>query len=123
MDPKEVDRFKRKLEAEKVRLLAELRALEEGNLGESQYEVSGENAYLDHMADAGTITFERERDLSLEQNIKDILDRVEKALKHIDRGTYGMCARCGAPIVVERLRALPYAELCIECKKKEEAGH
>lgn len=120
MDQQKMNQFKKKLLAEKARLEEELKEMEVGNLSESQSETSGENSYEDHFADSGTATFERERDLSLERNIKDLLQRVEAALKNLEKGTFGICRRCGEEIDPARLKALPYADLCITCKRKEE---
>ncbi len=77
-------------------------------------------SFDEESADAGTFTFERERDLSLGNNIRDLLEKVEAALKRMNAGTYGECERCGRPIDKARLKALPYAVLCIDCKKAEE---
>ena len=71
-------------------------------------------------ADAGTATFERERDLSLVNNLRDLMERIDKALAKIEDGTYGLCDRCGKPIEKLRLKALPYANLCIKDKQAEE---
>src|SRR5207249_8494669 len=71
-------------------------------------------------ADAGTATFERERDLSLVNNLRDLMERIDKALGKIEDGTYGLCDRCGKPIEKPRLKALPYANLCIKDKQAEE---
>lgn len=120
MDQQKKEQFKKKLLAEKARLEEELKEMEIGNLSESQSEISGENSYEDHFADSGTATFERERDLSLERNIKDLLQRVEIALNNLKKGTFGICRRCGEEIDPARIKALPYADLCIACKRKEE---
>ena len=76
--------------------------------------------FEEEYAASGTTTVERERDLSLSENVKDILKRVNGALDRIEEGTYGICDLCNLPIPEERLRALPYANLCISCKQKEE---
>lgn len=120
MDKKTLQLQERKLLKEKKRLEREIEEIEVGNSDQSQSEATGENVYEDHFADSGTDTFERERDLSLERNVKDILERVNQALKQIEKKKYGVCARCGKKIDMARLRALPYADLCIECKKEEE---
>lgn len=120
MDKKKLASFKKNLLEEKVRLEKELREIEVGNLNQSQSETSGENSYEDHFADSGTATFERERDLSLDRNARDILARVKQALDRIENETYGICTCCGKEIDLARLEALPYADLCIVCKKKEE---
>ena len=68
----------------------------------------------DESADAGTATFEREKELSIEQNVRDLLQKIDRALKRIDDGTYGICERCGKPIEKARIKALPYVDLCIK---------
>lgn len=83
-------------------------------------EASGENAYRDHMADQGSATFEREMDMTFEENDRDELIEVREAIRSLERGTYGICARCGAEIPTARLRAVPTARLCVRCKEKEE---
>jgi RNA polymerase-binding protein DksA len=71
-------------------------------------------------ADAGTKTFEREHEMSLAQNSRDLLLQVERALARLDAGTYGRCENCGNPIPKARLQAFPRATLCVACKTREE---
>ena len=59
---------------------------------------------------------ERERDLALSAQALAAVEDIDRALAKIDAGTYGICERCGKPIPKERLRALPYAALCVACK-------
>jgi RNA polymerase-binding transcription factor len=61
----------------------------------------------------------RGRRMSMLEQLEDQLTEVNKALRRIDEGTYGICSNCGNAIMTERLEALPYAELCIECQRKE----
>ena len=74
----------------------------------------------DDSADAGTKAFEREQELALTQNARDLLDQGERALARIDAGTYGVCESCGKPIGKARLMAFPWATLCVACKQREE---
>jgi DnaK suppressor protein len=74
----------------------------------------------DDTADAGTKAFEREHDLALAQNARNLLDQGERALGRIDAGTYGVCESCGQPIGKARLMAFPRASLCVACKQREE---
>ena len=74
----------------------------------------------DDQADAGTKAFEREHALALTQNALDLLDQGERALARIDAGAYGACESCGQPIGKARLLAFPRANLCVECKQREE---
>jgi RNA polymerase-binding protein DksA len=112
--------------------LAEVRAELEGQARELRGEISdaeqmwaeqlrdsGEGAG-DDQADAGTKTFEREHELSLASNTRELLAQVERALMRIDTGTYGICENCGNPIGKARLQAFPRATLCVSCKQREE---
>lgn len=120
MNKKKLAAFKKILLREKEILEKQYRDLEQGNLHASQSDFSGEMPFEEEYAASGTSTFERERDLSLSENVKDLLQKVNEALERIENGTYGICEMCGLPIPEERLEALPYANLCISCKQKEE---
>ncbi len=80
---------------------------------------SGEGAG-DDQADSGTKTFEREHEMSLVINARDMVLQTERALDRIDRKTYGNCEDCANPIGKERLQVFPRATLCMICKQKEE---
>lgn len=105
---------------QREQLVEQLRDIEEAAFNAPQSEISGEVGYDEDYADSGSATFEREKDLSIANNVQDLLDKIEKALEKIDEGTYGICESCGEPIDAARLRALPNALLCIRCKKAEE---
>jgi RNA polymerase-binding protein DksA len=74
----------------------------------------------DDQADAGTKTFEREHEMSLAANSRDLLSQVERALQRLDHGIYGICENCGNAIGKARLQAFPRATLCVSCKQREE---
>jgi RNA polymerase-binding protein DksA len=118
--PAELEQIRTELVAQRAVFARELAELEAGTFNQSQSDLSGEVSFDEESADAGTFTFERERDLSLSNNLKDLLDKVDAALRRIKNGTYGSCERCGKPIDKARLKALPYSVLCIDCKKLEE---
>jgi DnaK suppressor protein len=112
----ELSELRKRLEAEREELQRQATEIEESSLGTSQSELTGEVSFDEEYADAGTATFERERDLSLTNNIRDLTDKVDRALERITEGTYGLCERCGKPIEKARIKALPYATLCIKDK-------
>jgi RNA polymerase-binding protein DksA len=120
MNKRKTASFRKLLEEQKMILEKQYKDLEEGSLLASQSDFSGEMPFEDEYAASGTTTFERERDLSLSENVKDILKRVNEAIDRIESGTFGVCELCGDKIMEERLKALPYANLCISCKQKEE---
>jgi RNA polymerase-binding protein DksA len=74
----------------------------------------------DDQADAGSKTFEREQELSIANNRRDLLVQMERAMERIDKGTYGHCESCAQPIMKARLQAFPSATLCVKCKQREE---
>lgn len=120
MDSKTKTKVKKQLADERDRLAEELAELEREAFSESQSASSGENNYRDHMADSATETFERERDLTLTENLRKLLGETEAALARVDEGTYGVCASCGESIPKERLKAHPSAVYCVECKRQQE---
>lgn len=74
----------------------------------------------DDQADAGSKTLEREQEMSLANNAREMLDQDQHALDRIADGTYGICESCGNPIGKLRLEAAPRATLCVPCKTKQE---
>lgn len=80
---------------------------------------SGEGAG-DDQADAGSKTFEREHEMSLANNAREMLLQVTHAIARLDNGTYGACENCGKPIGKFRLQAFPRATLCLACKQIDE---
>jgi DnaK suppressor protein len=101
------ERAKSERQAESLRAEAEQLA-EEMEPGDTQFdEESGEG---------GTLNVERERDLALSAQARAAVDEIDRALAKIDAGTYGTCEQCGQPIPKARLKALPYATLCVSCK-------
>ena len=71
-------------------------------------------------ADVGSTSLERDAEMSLAANQRELLLQTEKALDRLERGTYGHCESCGEPIGKGRLMAFPRATLCMECKQREE---
>jgi len=74
----------------------------------------------DDQADTGAKTFQREHELALTQNARELLELSERALARMDAGSFGVCESCGQPIGKARLQAFPRATLCVACKQREE---
>jgi RNA polymerase-binding protein DksA len=113
----ELNAIRRDLEAQLRELRGEISEAEQS--WAALQRDSGEGAG-DDQADAGTKTFEREHEMSLAANSRDLLSQVERALQRLDDGTYGVCESCGNPIGKARLQAFPRATLCVSCKQREE---
>ena len=105
------------LESDVLRLRAEITVAEHDLAGLMRDAGDGAG---DDQADAGTKTFEREQEISLANNSREMLDQSEHALERIDHGTYGICESCGNPVGKLRLQAFPRATLCMSCKQKQE---
>jgi len=73
-----------------------------------------------HLADLGTDSFEQDITLGLMENESDELHEIEEALDRIKDGSFGLCESCKKKVPKERLKAIPYPRLCVNCKKKEE---
>jgi len=76
----------------------------------------GDVQFDEESGEGGTVTVDRERDLALSAQASAAVEEIEDALVRIAKKTYGACERCHQPIVKARLRALPYARLCVACK-------
>jgi RNA polymerase-binding protein DksA len=116
-----VKAMKKRLLEEKERLEVELRDIMERTARPAEADMASEiSTYEDHAADLASETFEREKDLALESNISDLLEKVNRALDKITEGSYGTCDYCTQPINEKRLNALPWASLCLECQDRVE---
>ncbi|HEY3882165.1 MAG TPA: TraR/DksA C4-type zinc finger protein [Trebonia sp.] len=105
------------LEKEAVELRAEIAGSQAqivAQLGDGAMEAG------DDEADTSSKLFEREQQLALSSNTRDLLEQIEHALARIEAGTYGVCESCGKPIGKARLQAFPRATLCVACKQRQE---
>ncbi|MDQ3978300.1 MAG: TraR/DksA family transcriptional regulator [Actinomycetota bacterium] len=110
---------RQRLEEERVRLQQVRSDQQESD--ESQSGSLGELSHMDqHQADVGTETFEREKDLSILENVEAELADIEHALARLNDGTYGTCEACGRPIDEARLEALPATRLCLQDQAQAE---
>jgi DnaK suppressor protein len=76
----------------------------------------GDVQFDEESGEGGTVTVDRERNLALSGQALLAVEEIDDALRRIDDKTYGYCERCFQPIPKPRLRALPYARLCVACK-------
>ena len=113
----EVAELRAELEDEAVALRAEI-----GQAESDIAERMGDSVVAagDDEADASNKVAQREHNMALTQNTRELLDQTEHALARIDAGTYGVCESCGKPIGKARLQAFPRATLCVECKQRQE---
>ena len=80
----------------------------------------GDTQFDEESGEGDTVNVERERDLLLSASARQTVDAIDRALKRMDAGTYGVCVPAGRRLSVERLEAIPYAEECVDCKARAE---
>ena len=113
-----ITRLRAAMEAEREQLLDQVLELD-AEADMQQWRDAGAD---DDPADTGSAHFERETAQSLALHARRILVQIDDALKRMDEGTYGECERCGEPIELARLEAIPYATLCMDDKRRDERG-
>jgi DnaK suppressor protein len=112
MKANELDGYRKSLLEEKKRLSAALEYLHTENPGAEEEDALELASLEEHLAEVG----------SLEEVAQVGLTAIDSALERIEQGSFGRCASCARPIAAERLAALPWASLCIDCKRHEERG-
>ena len=110
-----IEQLRSRLESEQKHLLGELEQLKTDT---RPTEMRREGSPFGKREEEATESFELEKRLALEKQIKDHLAEVEHALRKFEKGTYGLCDNCGQPIDPDRLEALPQANRCVNCKAK-----
>jgi DnaK suppressor protein len=113
----ELSKVRDQLAAEAVELRSDIERAE-SDIASRLTDATGDAG--DDQADVGAKTFEREHELALTHNARELLAQTEHALERIAAGTYGTCESCGKPIGKARLQAFPRAVLCVSCKQREE---
>ena len=120
---KQFSEYRSLLNKVRDRVVDEIAFLAGDNLNRSQRESSGDlSSYSFHMADQGTDNFDREFALNLVSSEQDVLYEIDEAISRIDSKTYGRCEVCDSAIEKARLKALPFAKMCIKCKSNSEKG-
>jgi DnaK suppressor protein len=118
---KDLAEFKKLILKLKESVLEGIQHVSDDTLKKSQKEASGDiSGYAYHMADVATDTYDREFSLGLASNERQLLYELDDALKKIEEGTFGTCEDCKCLIAKTRLKAVPYARLCVKCQQKKE---
>lgn len=118
---KELLEFKKIISKRKEEVSKEIEHISDDTLKKSQKEASGDiSGYTYHMADVATDNYDREFSLGLASNDRQVLYELDDAMKRIEDGSFGVCEDCNSIISKVRLKAVPYARLCIKCQEKRE---
>ena len=121
MKSEEIAQFKKLLLSLRERLVGKVDVMQGEALKKSRQDASGDLSNVPiHMADVGTDNYERDIMIELIQNGEEGVRNIDTALEKIEEGTFGICELCAKKINKERLKAVPYAKLCIDCQREEE---
>ena len=116
----QIKQLRQLLITERTKLAEEIKSIAR-DASTSPRDASGDlSAYTVHMADMAADTYERELSMNIASSEQQILYQIDEALKRLDDGSFGVCQQCNQPISVSRLKAVPYASLCIECQRAKE---
>jgi RNA polymerase-binding protein DksA len=118
----DTESFRTRLLDERKRVVDAIENIHNENPGSISDETEELTFQDNHLGDVATATFDREMASSLEENSNHVLSEIDAALTRIENGHFGTCEGCGNPIGLERLEALPWATLCIDCKRRQERG-
>tara|TARA_B100001964_G_C14004477_1_gene496493 strand:- start:421 stop:813 length:393 start_codon:yes stop_codon:yes gene_type:complete len=116
--------FRNSIEKRMKEIATDMGDLHDGILDKSSTGggLSQESVYSVHMADAGTDSFEQEKNYNLMSRESDYFKNLEVALERIDDGSFGMCNICEDLIPEERMIEVPNATKCVKCKEKDKLG-
>ncbi len=121
MNQADLQEFKQRLIILRARLRGDVNQLADAALNKRRSDANGDLSSMPiHMADIGSDNFEQEFTLGLMENEGETLAKIESSLERIEEGTYGQCEECGSKIPKNRLKAIPYATLCIRCAEQQE---
>ena len=121
LDKKSSKFYKTLLLEKREELVGDISHISEETLKKSQKDASGDiSGYSFHMADVATDNYDREFSLGLASKERSILFEINHALTKLDEGGFGMCEVCKKPISKIRLKAVPYATLCLKCQQNRE---
>ena len=122
MDAQILAQFKVLLEENHLSIAQDLGVLQSQSMKTTAAESSGDLTYSDHMGELGSSTMEREKAFMFASRDGVYLNQIEKALKRIEDGTFGLCRVCGNQVPVARLEAVPTTEICVPCKEGENSN-
>jgi len=119
LDNKILEELRQKLIEEKKRIEENISKTESAKKGtDREYETKFEDIDRDQEENADEMEM-YESNMAVDESMKEELKKINAALERIKEGTYGLCKNCGKEIPVERLRAYPQAERCLDCKKQQ----
>ena len=121
LDKKTTEFYRKLLLVKREELQGDITHISDETLKKSQKDASGDiSGYTFHMADVATDNYDREFSLDLASKERGVLVEINYALQKLQEGKFGLCEFCKKPISQVRLKAVPYATLCLKCQQNKE---
>ena len=120
LSAKTLQRLRQKLIEEKQRLLHQADDLSAEAEELAREREAGDTQFDEESGEGDTVNVERERDLLLSATARQVVEEIDDALERIKRNKYGVCKPAGRKIALERLEAIPWAQVCVDCKARAE---
>ena len=121
LDKKTTEFYRKLLLVKREELQGDITHISDETLKKSQKDASGDiSGYTFHMADVATDNYDREFSLDLASKERGVLVEINYALVKLQEGKFGLCELCKKPISQVRLKAVPYATLCLKCQQNKE---
>ena len=120
MDKKQLEDFRKLLLDLKEKILHDIKNMSSVNSADHKDTTGDVSGHALHMADVATDMYDREFNLGLASNDRELLFKIEGALKRVTNKNFGLCSQCHKSIPLVRLKAIPYAETCLKCQEELE---
>jgi RNA polymerase-binding protein DksA len=120
LSPKTLERLRQKLVDEKNRLHHQAEELTAEAEQLAREREAGDTQFDEESGEGDTVNIERERDLLLSATARQVVEEIDDALERMKRNRYGVCKPAGRKIALERLEAIPWAQVCVDCKARAE---
>ncbi|MDP8265458.1 MAG: TraR/DksA C4-type zinc finger protein [Candidatus Aceula meridiana] len=120
LDKKKLLEYQKDLLAIKEKIVADIKQINK-NASPSERGDSGDvSGHVMHLADVATDMYDREFSLGLASKDRELLSKIDKALRKFEDNSFGICSKCECPIPQLRLKAIPYVENCLKCQEEIE---
>jgi RNA polymerase-binding protein DksA len=120
LEKKQLDEFRKQLSELKEKILHDIKNMSSVNSVDQKDTTGDISGHALHMADVATDMYDREFNLGLASNDRELLFKIESALKRVDNKIFGLCSQCSKLIPLVRLKAIPYVETCLKCQEELE---
>ena len=120
LEKKQLEEFRKQLSELKEKILHDIKNMSAVNSADHKDTTGDVSGHALHMADVATDMYDREFNLGLASNDRELLFKIESALKRVDNKIFGLCSHCNKLIPMARLKAIPYVETCLKCQEELE---